>query len=230
MDDKIPTGYIGLPEALDRLEGFVSDAHLQRARSDLDDGLSELERLSDVVKASDVAAAQFTGMLRYLSKFDFAVEKLRIALQTGALGAKVRDPNTGQWCRLTQADWLFEPFWEQILRGGVVPASASKGFQPHRGRTVLIEITDYEAWLATELKAWPQSSKEKLCRNWLLREMKASPADKRKPKAAWFAVAKAKFKVSWHQFERAWSTAVKESNSNWGQPGAPKKPRKESPR
>ena len=230
MDDKIPTGYIGLPEALDRLEGSVSEAHLQRARSDLDDALSALEGQLGAGKDIEAEEARFDGMLRYLSKRDFAVEKLRLALQNGTLVANVRDPNTRAWSRLTRRDWRFEPLWEQILRGGVVPVSAGKGFEPHHGRTVLIAIDVFEAWLAAYLKTWPMSSMEKLCRNWLLREMKGSPADKRKTKAAWFEVAKAKFKVSGRQFERAWSTAAKESNSNWDQPGAPRKPRKESPR
>jgi len=230
MDDKIPTGYIGLPEALDRLGGSVSEAHLQRAQSDLADALSASERQLGTGKDFEAAEAWFAGLLRYLTKRDFAVEKLRLALQNGTLVANVRDPNIREWSRLTRRDWRFEPLWEQILRGGIVPASAGKGFEPHRGRTVLIAVDEFEVWLATELKTWPQSSREKLCRNWLLREMKASPADKPKTKAQWFEVAKARFKVSGRQFEQAWSTAVKQSESNWDKPGAPKKPRKESPR
>lgn len=56
----------------------------------------------------------------------------------------VRAPETGSQFRLPQSDWLFEPFWERIIRGGVIPLHASRGLEYHRGRTVLIETPRFE--------------------------------------------------------------------------------------
>ena len=65
--------------------------------------------------------------MRHWNKQHFAVGKLRLALQEGAISAMVRAPETGSLFRLPQSDWLFEPFWEQIFRGGVIPLHASRG-------------------------------------------------------------------------------------------------------
>jgi hypothetical protein len=56
----------------------------------------------------------------------------------------VRAPETGSRFRLPQSDWLFELFWEQIIRGGVIPLHASRGLEYHSGRTVLIETPRFE--------------------------------------------------------------------------------------
>ena len=239
MEDPVPAEYITLPDALHRLEGHVSEAHLQRATNDFADRHTAFEQRfgaiernatapSFIVSSSD--GSLITTILRYSSERGFAVDKLSLALQRGALVATVRNPQTGEWFRLRQADWRFEPFQDQIIRGGMIPASAARGFEPHRGRTVFLASDVFEQWLTAEVKHWPTASREALCCRWLLGAMRASPADRQKPKAKWFEEAKQRFHVTIREFERAWSKAVNESGSNWGHPGAPTKPRKESPR
>jgi hypothetical protein len=76
---------------------------------------------------------------------------------------------------------------------------------------VLLALDDFEEWLAAEAMAWPQAWRENLCYNWLLREMCTSPDDKRKIKTKWVEEAKAQFHVTGREFERAWSSAIKET-------------------
>ena len=240
MEDPVPAEFITLPDALHRLEGHVSEAHLQRATNDFADRLTAFEQRFGAIEGRNATAASFTvsssdwplttAIVRYSSKQGFAVEKLGLALQRGALVARVRNPQTGEWFRLRQADWRFEPLQDEIIRGGIIPASAARGFEPHRGRTVFLASDVFEQWLTAEVKHWPTASKEALCCRWLLGAMRASPANRQKPKVKWFEEAKQRFHVTTREFERAWSKAVNESGSNWGHPGAPIKPHKESPR
>jgi len=157
------------------------------------------------------------------------VSKLREALQTGAIEAMVRSPKSGSLFRLTQNDFRFEPFWESIIRGGVIPLHASKGLEGHRGRTVLVEATPFEEWLRAEVKTWPDASRQDLARQWLVDEMRTSPNDKKKTKAQWCEDAKARYRVSGREFDAAWSDAVEQTGSNWGRPGAPLN-RRDNPR
>jgi hypothetical protein len=238
MEDSVPAEFITLPDALHRLEGHVSEAHLQRATNDFVDRRTAFEQRSDAIEGRNAAAPSFivsssdwpliTTILRYSSERGFAVEKLCSALQRGALVATVRNPQTGEWFRLRQADWRFESLQDQIIRAGIIPASAARGFEPHRGRTVLLAGDVFEQWLIAETKTWSEASREELCHRWLLGEMRAG--HKQKPKAKWLEEAKRRFHVTTREFEHPWSKAVKESGSNWGYPGAPAKPRKESPR
>jgi hypothetical protein len=124
--------------------------------------------------------------LHHWNERNFAVTKLTLALQTGAISAMVRSPDSGAPFRLRPADWHFEPFCEQIIRGGVIPRYASRGFECHGGRTVLAETLHFETWLATDVKKWTEASTDELCRKWLVQEMLASPNDKKKGKDAWF--------------------------------------------
>jgi hypothetical protein len=239
MDDPIPTGFITLLEALRRLQGCVSDAHLEGAKIDFENDHRAFEQHLRDVKAGEAAEGGFIGPLShwdqlpeklfYSSKQDFAGVKLRVALQSGALAATVRDPGTRESFRLSQADLRFEASCEQIIRAGFIPASASGRFERHRGRTVLLATHDFEEWLTTEKKTWPEASREDLCYHWLLREMRASPNDKGKIKTEWFEEAKAQFHVSEREFNRAWSSAITETGSNWNRHGAPRNPRGKSP-
>ena len=237
MEDPVPAEYITLPDALHRLEGHVSEAHLQRATNDFADRRTAFEERFGAIESNATAPSfivsssdwpLITTILRYSSGRGFAVDKLSLALQSGGLVARVRNPQTGEWFRLRQADWRFEPLQDQIIRGGIIPASAARGLEPHRGRTVLLAGDVFEQWLIAETKTWPEASREELCYRWLLGEMRAG--HKQKPKAKWLEEAKRRFHVTTREFERAWSEAVTESGSNWNHPGAPIKPRKESPR
>ncbi|WP_161855886.1 hypothetical protein [Bradyrhizobium sp. CCBAU 051011] len=235
MDDPIPAGFITLPEALQRIATCVSDAHLEGANIDLPGGVrlvaangrDELQTASTNNEPQQQESPNFRSpseqALRQWNGREFAVGKLRAALQKGAISAMVRAPESGSLFRLTQSDWHFEPFWEQILRGGVIPRHAGRGLECHRGRTVLVETTRFEEWLAMEVSAWPEASGLDLARQWLIREMTASPNDKKMTKARWYEAAKAKFPLSRREFDIAWSDALKVTGANWGQPGAPHK-------
>ncbi len=235
MNDPIPAGFITLPEALQRIATYVSDAHLESAKIDFQDRVrsvaairrDELQTACTNNEPQRQESSKFPSSseqaLRQWNKQHFAVGKLRVALQEGAISAMVRAPETGSLFRLPQSDWIFEPFWEQILRGGVIPPHASRGLEYYRGRTVLIETTRFEEWLAMEANAWPEASGRDLVRQWLIREMTASPNDRKKTKAQWYEAAKATFRLSGREFAIAWSDALAVTGSNWGRPGAPHK-------
>lgn len=238
MEDPIPAGFITLPEALQRMADCVSEAHVESAKPDFHPNADAIAQTRpgegqsatatpESPKSEGADSEAYTrpseDALLHWHKRNFAVTNLTLALQTGAISAMVRSPESGELFRLTPADWHFESFREQIIRGRVIPPYASRGFQYHGGRTVLLETLDFEKWLATDVKSWTEASIEELCRKWLIQEMLASPANKTKSKNAWFEQAKKKYHLSRREFDRAWSHARNKTPSNWGRPGAPNK-------
>jgi hypothetical protein len=237
MDDPIPAGFITLPEALQRIAVHVSEAHLEIAKAELQELAQSIaavrqskestDRASSKPPESEAAGAATWGRSeeawRDWNKRNFAVTKLLLALQADAISAMVRDPDSGALFRLTASDWRFEPFGEQIIRSGVIPAHASRGLEPHRQRTVLIETVRFEAWLSSETKTWGEADREDLCRKWLASKMRSSLTDKQKAKAQWLREANTKLGVSQREFNRAWSAAIEETGANWASPGAPNK-------
>jgi hypothetical protein len=216
----------------------VSDARLESVKLDFQDSAQAIAAIQGdgeqnasatnqppITKAADSVDLRSPSeeACHHWNKQNFVVSKLGLALQTGAISAMVRAPESGSLFRLTQNGWHLEPCWEQIVRGGVIPLCASKGFECHQARTVLIEPAEFEAWLRSEVKDWPEPSKQQLCFNWLVREMRASPNDRKKTKAQWREAAKARFRVSGREFDIAWSDAVEQTGSNWNRPGAPPK-------
>jgi len=237
MDDPIPAGFITLPEALQRIAVHVSESHLEIAKAELQELAQSIaavrqsnestDRASSKPRESEAAEAATWGpseeAWRDWNKRNFAVTKLLVALQTDTISAMVRNPDSGALFRLTASDWRFEPFWEQIIRSGVIPAHAGRGFERHRQRTVLIETARFEAWLSSETKTWGEADREDLCRKWLASKMRSSLTDKQRAKAQWFKEANTKFGVSQREFNRAWSAAIEETGANWASPGAPNK-------
>lgn len=58
------------------------------------------------------------------------------------------------------------------------------------------------------------------CNNWLCDAMRASPADRHKPKSDWFSEAKQKWPtLARRTFDRAWDDALEDTGSQWGAPG-----------
>ena len=158
MDDPILAGFITLPEALQRLAAHVSEAHLETAKLDVQDRVLSFGAILQSEEQSATATTKSPNSeLAYSLAFwalprdkqTFAIIRLRLALQTGAISATVRAPESGTFFRLTQNNWRFEPFWEQIIRGGIIPLYPSRGLEAHRGRTVLIEAAAFETWLAS---------------------------------------------------------------------------------
>jgi hypothetical protein len=228
VEDPIPAGFITLPEALQRIAECVSEAHVESAKLDFHANVHAIAKTrrgegqsataTPESPKSEGADSTYTrpsqDALLHWDKRNFAVTKLTLALQTGAISAIVRAPESGTLFRLTQNNWRFEPFWEH---------NPSRGLEAHRGRTVLIEAASFEAWLTLEVQNWSEGPKGQLCYKWLLVEMRSSPTEKKKTKAQWFEEARARFHVSGRAFDKAWSRAVKETRSNWGLPGAPNK-------
>lgn len=236
MEDPIPAGFITLPEALQRIADCVSEAHVESAKSDFQANVHAIaqtrrgegqsatatpESPKSEGADSETYARPSQDALLHWNKRNFAVTKLTLALQTGAISAMVRSPESGGLFRLTPTDWHFEPFREQIVRGGVIPPYASRGFERHGGRTVLLEARHFETWIVTDVKNWTEASTDELCRKWLIQEMLGSPNNKKKSKNAWFEQAKKKYRLSRREFDRAWSHARNQTQSNWGRPGAP---------
>jgi hypothetical protein len=213
--DATETNESALAETADS-EGFQPPLEKQRAIETNEPGLVEPADCKVFERPSEQS-------LRQWNKHNFAISKLYLALQAGAIESIVRDPSSGSLFRLPQDCWRFEPFWEEIVRGGIIPRYAGRGLESHRGRTVLVEIDHFESWLLSERKSWRQASREDLARNRLAEEMRGSPNDKKQTKAKWFADAKLRFAVSEREFNRAWSDAIKETGSNWDNPGAPNK-------
>ena len=238
MDDPIPAGFITLPEALQRIAVHVSEAHLEIAKAQLQEKVQSIAAVHLNKESADTASSELSESeaagaatscgpsdqaWRHWNKRNFAVTKLLVALQTDAISAMVRDPDSSGLFRLPASNWRFEPFWEQIIRGGLIPVQASRGFEPHRQRTVLIETVRFEAWLNSETQTWAEADKEDLCRKWLASKMRLSLTDKQKTKAQWFREANTKLSVSQRGFNRAWSAAIEDTGANWASPGAPNK-------
>src|SRR6516165_9827470 len=142
MDDPIPAGFITLPEALQRIAVLVSEAHLEIAKAELQEAAPSIAAIRQSKESADRASSELSESeaagaatsyepseeaWREWNKRNFAVSKLRVALQTDAIPAMVRNPDSGALFRLKASDWRFEPFWEQIIRGGVIPLHASRG-------------------------------------------------------------------------------------------------------
>lgn len=235
VQDPIPTGFITLPEALQRMADCVPEAHLESAKPDVQPNAHAAQTNREEGQSATAppespkseGAEAYTrpseDALLHWHKRNFAVTKLTLALQTGAISAMVRSPESDELSRLTPTDWHFESFREQIIRGGVIPPYAGRGFQHHGGRTVLLQTLDFEKWLASDVKSWTEASIEELCRKWLIQEMLASPTDKQQSKNAWFEQAEKGYRLSRREFDRAWSQACNETRSNWARPGAPNK-------
>src|SRR4051794_26472269 len=239
VDDPIPAGFITLPEALQRIAACASEAHVESAKLELQAIARAIARaMAQAQPAGEQRATassetpksgsdreQCEGpsrdALSHWEKRNFAATKLLLALQSGAILAMVRSPECRELFRLMPADWHFEPFREQIIRGGVIPTSASTGFACHHGRTVLLETPHFETWIATDVKNWTEASISELCRDWLIQEMIASPNNKKKRKTAWFEQANNKYHLSRREFDSGWSDACHKTQSSWGQPGAP---------
>ena len=236
MDDPIPAGFITLPEALQRIAVQVSDPHLEIAKAELQEFDQSIAAIRQITESTDRASSKLpeseaAGAATWRpseeawrwNKRYFAVTKLLWAPQADAISAIVRNPDSGALFRLTASDWRFEPCWEQIIRSGVIPVHASRGLEPHRQRTVLIEAVRFEAWLSSETKTWGEADREDLCRRWLALKMRSSLTDKQKTKGQWLREANTKFCVSQREFNRAWSAAIEETHANWASPGAPNK-------
>ena len=106
MDDPIPAGFITLPEALQRIAVHVSDAHLEIAKAELQEAAPSIAAIRQSKESADRASSELSESeaagaatsyepseeaWREWNKRNFAVSKLRVALQTNAIAAMVRN-------------------------------------------------------------------------------------------------------------------------------------------
>jgi hypothetical protein len=110
-------------------------------------------------------------------------------------------------------------YCEEIMRGGVVRATAGENIETYRGWDVLINPASLKRWRAAEKLRRPAAD-EGACRSWLLQAMRTSPNKKTKAKLEWRLEAQRRYGVTIRAFNRAWKFACKESGSTWDQAGA----------
>lgn len=82
-----------------------------------------------------------------------------------------------------------------------------------------VNALELNEFIKLHITKFTESEKYDLCLGWLIEKMKH---DSRQAKGAVFAEAVTSFAISKRSFDRAWSAAVQETNSDWGKPGRPK--------
>ena len=118
------------------------------------------------------------------SKRELAVIRIHSANVKGEIETYVRDPASGAVIGLEPADWLGAAFAEDIIRGGIVRASACESLEQYRGWVALTKTDPFRRWLAEEKRRQPAADESK-CRDWLLKAMLANPTRKVKAKCEW---------------------------------------------
>jgi hypothetical protein len=190
MLDPIPEGYISLDEAVRPLTADISDQELAE----------KIKAHQDRVK--DRSKLKLPPLVVTLpTKRELTLHQLHIALRDGELISLVRDPQTGQFFRLTGVDWFGAKFWREMIVGGVVLASPGEEIERHRGRRILLTAAAFDAWRQQQAQKRPQPT-EVACAAWLEDLLRNNP--KRSPKLIpeLRADAKAKFGVSARKFNK----------------------------
>jgi hypothetical protein len=99
---------------------------------------------------SDLATLQW-------SKRDLAIGKLHEALRRGVLTGFVRDPDTGEFFRLSGIDWHGLKLWEHTIISGVVRVWPGDRLDRHEGRRVLLSEAEFADWLKAFKTVIPSS-------------------------------------------------------------------------
>jgi hypothetical protein len=152
------------------------------------------------------------------SKWELAVIRIHSANVKGEIETYVRDPASGAVIGLEPGDWRGAAFAEDIIRGGIVRASACESIEQYRGWVALTKAAPFRRWLADGKRRQPAADESK-CRDWLLKAMLANPTRKVKAKPEWREDALRLFGVNVRAFNRAWESAIKASGSTWNKPG-----------
>jgi hypothetical protein len=197
MLDPIPEGYISLDEAVGLLTADISDQELAEEQQDLE---SNLKAHQDHVK--DRRELELPPLfLTPLTKRELAIIQLHIALRD-ELSSLVRDPQTGQFFRLTGLDWFGAKFWREMIIGGVVRALPGEGIDRHKGRRILLTAAAFNAWRQRRAQKRPQPA-EVTCAAWLEDLLRNNPKRSPKPIPELRAEAMAKYRVSARKFNKA---------------------------
>ncbi len=216
-----PTEYITLPAALRLVASSIADTDLARGRQALRDKYDAMGFFyPEVSQSSRDPYAKFNKESNdHWSKWELAVIKIHSANVKGEIETCVRDPASGAVIGLVPVNWLGAAFAEDIIRGGIVRASACESLEQYRGWDALTKAVPFRRWLADEKRRQPAADESK-CRDWLLEAMLANPTRKVKAKPEWRKDASRLFGVTVRAFDRAWSSAIKASGSTWNKPGA----------
>ena len=213
-----PTEYRTLPAALRLAVSDIADTDLARGRQTLRDKFEAMGLFYPEVSESDPYAKLNKEGFDHWSKRELAVIRIHSAMMKGEIEIDVRDPVSGAILGLEPGVWLGAAFVEDIIRGGIVRASACESLVPYRGWFSLTKAAPFRRWLADEKRRQPAAD-EGRCREWLLDAMLAKTTRKDRTKDEWREDASRRFGVNVRAFNRAWSFAIKASGSTWDKPG-----------
>jgi hypothetical protein len=216
--------YVTLPTALRLVTSKIADNDLARSRRTLRDRYDAMGFFyPEASQSSRDPYAKFNKESNdRWSKQELAIVRFQSAIVKDQIETCVRDPASGALFTLEQGDWREAAFREEIIRGGIVRASACERLEQYRGWPTLTKTGSVRRWLATEKRRRPAADESK-CQAWLFAGMLASPYQKIKAKREWRIEATQLFGVSVRAFNRAWSSAVEASGSTWDLSGAPHK-------
>jgi hypothetical protein len=177
-------------------------------------------------EASESSGGQFAKFNKesndHWLKRESAVLKIESEMADGTIEIYVQNPQSGALIYLDPGDWRIAAFRDEIIRGGIVRASACESIEPYHGWPVLADEGSVRRSLAAGKSRRPAADEGK-CQAWLLEAMLASPYQKIKAKPKWRIEATRLFGVTVRAFNRAWSSAIEASGSTWNLPGAPRK-------
>jgi len=216
-----PTEYITLPTGLRLVASSIADTDLARGRQTLRDRYDAMGFFyPEGSQNSCDPYAKFNNESNdHWSKHELAVIRIHSANVKGEIETYVRDPASGAVIGLEPVDWLGAAFAEDIIRGGIVRASACESLEQYRGWVALTKAVPFRRWLVQQRRRQPAADESK-CRDWLLKAMLANPTRKVKAKPEWREDALRLYGVNVRAFNRAWNSAIKASGSTWNKPGA----------
>jgi hypothetical protein len=219
MLDPIPEGHISLDEAVGPLTADISDQELAEEQQHLE---SNLKVQQDRMK--DRRELELPPLfVEPLTKRELALIQLHIALRDGELNSSVRDPQTGQFFRLTGLDWFGAKFWRETIVGGVVRASLGEGINRHEGSRILLKAAAFDAWRQQRAQKRPQPA-EVAFAAWLEDLLRNNPKRSPKPIPDLRTEAKAKFRVPARKFNNILKEKSDTLGIKWSRGARPKAP------
>jgi hypothetical protein len=162
------------------------------------------------------------GARPYLCR-EFAVRELYRGLSGGSIDAYIEDARSGTLMRIRQGAWQNHALWSHTIRGGMIHATACDDMEEFNGRSVFLKRSAVEQRL-TDVRRLKPAALKATCQAWLEDRIRATPGARPKPKRQLLQEAKAKFRVTWREFDECWKLANQAvPESTWRRPGAPKK-------
>jgi hypothetical protein len=209
--DAVPVNFLGLDDAVQRLTRKVLGS--ESARS----GPESMPPFPES-RGFVVAFAARVWLARH-----GACEEIKAAIAVGEFEVCNLDPFFRCVVKIPRSDLAAAAFFDEIVRGGIIRASAGESLERADGRHALIAEKDFDRWLR---KLNPRKVARGLFYGWLERQMRDGP--KEKTKADYWREANQKFNLSARSFEQDWKACIAKTGSNWDRKGRPRKnpPRK----